>query len=106
MMLIFTVSLSYGNVELLWLIDVIYFPNSYVSLIPVMIVRALYGLKSSGARWRDHMAATIREAGFFNCLADPDVWMRPAVKPTGDEYYEYILCYVDDLSFLMMHKRL
>jgi hypothetical protein len=33
MMLIFTVSLSYGNVELLWLIDVIYFPNSYVSLI-------------------------------------------------------------------------
>jgi hypothetical protein len=64
---------------------------------PVMIVRALYGLKSSGARWRDHMAATIREAGFFNCLADPDVWMRPAVKPTGDEYYEYILCYVNDL---------
>jgi hypothetical protein len=33
MMLIFTVSLSYGNIELLWLIDVIYFPNSYVSLI-------------------------------------------------------------------------
>jgi hypothetical protein len=33
MMLIFTVSLSYGNIDLLWLIDVIYFPNSYVSLI-------------------------------------------------------------------------
>jgi hypothetical protein len=27
MMLIFTVSLSYGNVELIWLIDVIYFPK-------------------------------------------------------------------------------
>jgi Reverse transcriptase (RNA-dependent DNA polymerase) len=64
---------------------------------PVMIIRALYGLKSSGARWRDHMAATVREAGFINCKADPDVWMRPAVKADGDKYYEYILCYVDDL---------
>jgi hypothetical protein len=62
-----------------------------------MIARALYGLKSSGARWRDHTAATIREAGFINCKADPDVWMRPAVKAVGDKYYEYILCYVDDL---------
>jgi hypothetical protein len=29
--------------------------------------------------------------------ADPDVWIRPAVKPGGFEYYEYILCYVDDV---------
>jgi hypothetical protein len=27
---------------------------------PVMIVRALYGLQSSGARWHDHLAATLR----------------------------------------------
>jgi hypothetical protein len=40
MMLIFTVSLSYGNIELLWLIDVIYFPNSYVSLIAPVILTA------------------------------------------------------------------
>ena len=69
---------------------------------PVLIVRALYGLRSSGARWRDHMAATIREAGFKNCLADPDVWMRPAVKPNGDKYWEYILCYVDDVLVVSM----
>jgi hypothetical protein len=31
---------------------------------PVIIVRALYGLQSSGARWRDYMAATLREGGF------------------------------------------
>ena len=29
--------------------------------------------------------------------ADPDVWRRPDVKPDSFEYYEYILCYVDDL---------
>ena len=27
---------------------------------PALIVRALYGLKSSAARWRDHIAATLR----------------------------------------------
>ena len=64
---------------------------------PVMIVRALYGLKSSGARWRDHMAATLREGGFVSTKGDPDVWMRPAVKPNGFKYYEYVLCYVDDI---------
>jgi hypothetical protein len=34
---------------------------------PVLIVGALYGLKSSGARWRDQMAATLREANFVSC---------------------------------------
>jgi Reverse transcriptase (RNA-dependent DNA polymerase) len=67
---------------------------------PVLIVRALYGLKSSGARWRDHMAATLRDAGFKSCQADPDMWMRPQTKPNGDRYYEYVLCYVDDLLVL------
>jgi hypothetical protein len=29
--------------------------------------------------------------------ADPDVWLRPAVKVDGFEYYEMVLCYVDDI---------
>ena len=29
--------------------------------------------------------------------ADPDLWMRPAVKPDGTKYYEYMLAHVDDL---------
>jgi hypothetical protein len=41
---------------------------------PVMIVRALYGLRSSGARWHDHLAATLREAGFKACKVDADVY--------------------------------
>jgi hypothetical protein len=57
---------------------------------PVLIVRALYGLRSSGARFRDHMAATLRDAGFTSCLADPDIWMRKNVKPDGFLYWEYV----------------
>jgi hypothetical protein len=64
---------------------------------PVLIVRALYGLKSSGARWRDHMAATLRDFGYESCQADPDVWMKPGVKRDGTKYWQYILCYVDDI---------
>ena len=63
---------------------------------PVLIVRALYGLKSSGARWRDHMAATLRDGKFRSCPADPDVWMQENVKPDGSHYWEYVLIYVDD----------
>ena len=35
--------------------------------------------------------------GFVSCPADPDVWMRPALKEDGSEYYEYILLYTDDI---------
>jgi hypothetical protein len=63
---------------------------------PVLIVRELYGLKSSGARWRDHCAATLRDANFKSCPADPDVWMHPNTKPDGTPYWEYVLLYVDD----------
>ena len=61
----------------------------------VIIMRALYGLKSSGAAWRSHFANTLRTLGFLSFLADPDVWYRAAKKPCGTEYYEYILVYVD-----------
>ena len=33
---------------------------------------------------------------FKSCLADPDVWMRPAVDTNGREYYEYVLLWTDD----------
>jgi hypothetical protein len=65
-----------------------------------IIVCALYGLKSSGAAWRSLFASTLSDLEFTSCLADPDVWMREAVKPTGEEYYEYIFVYVDDLLVL------
>ena len=41
----------------------------------VMIVRkALYGLKGSGAAFRDHIAEKLHDIGFIPTCADPDVW--------------------------------
>ena len=37
------------------------------------------------------------ELGYQSTVADPDVWRRPAVKSDGEAYYEYVLCYVDDI---------
>jgi hypothetical protein len=44
----------------------------------VLVVRTLYGLRSSGARWRYR-------------LDDGYAWLRPNVKSGGDPYYEYVL---------------
>ena len=62
-----------------------------------LIVRALYGLKSSGAAWHAHFSETLTALKFEPCRADFDVWKRPAIKKNGEPYYEYVLVYVDDL---------
>jgi hypothetical protein len=64
---------------------------------PMLVIKALYGLRSSGAAFRALLADTLVKLGYKSSYADPDVWMRPAVKKNGDEYYEYVLCYVDDV---------
>jgi hypothetical protein len=65
-----------------------------------IIRKAWYGLKSSGASWRAHLASTIYDMDFKASLADPDVWMRPPVKDSGELYYEYVFVYVDDILVL------
>ena len=62
-----------------------------------IITRALYGLKSSGAAFRSFLADHLHDIGYRSCLEDPDVLMRPEMKPDGFKYWEYILCYVDDI---------
>jgi hypothetical protein len=65
---------------------------------PCKLVRALYGLKSSGAAWRAMFSAFI-----INCLKfqptriDPDVYIRKNYRNGGNPYYEYLLVYVDDV---------
>jgi hypothetical protein len=66
----------------------------------LIISRALYGLRSSGARWHDRFADCIREIGFFPCKAEPDIWMRKK-----DDLYEYIAVYVDDLAIAMKNPK-
>lgn len=64
----------------------------------VLIVRALYGLKTSGAEWKRHFADTLRHVlGFLPSQADDNVWMKCCKKEDGTEYYSYILVYVDDV---------
>jgi hypothetical protein len=49
------------------------------------IVWALYGLKSSGAAWRAHLAQTMYDMNFKLCPANPDVWMHPATKKADND---------------------
>jgi hypothetical protein len=58
----------------------------------LIIVRALYGLKSSGLRWHERHSDVLRSMGFFPSKAEQDIWMRRV-----DDHYEYIVVYVDDL---------
>eukprot|EP00804_Cyclotella_cryptica_P024391 CCRYP_018575-RA/>CCRYP_018575-RA protein AED:0.15 eAED:0.15 QI:0/0/0/1/0/0/4/0/667 len=62
-----------------------------------IVVRALYGLMSSGAAFRAHLAGCMREMGYKSCPADPDLWLKEQTDQKGIRYYFYILCYVDDL---------
>ena len=62
-----------------------------------IVSKALYGLKSAGASFRSFLAKRFDKMGFKSCIADPDVWRRPATKSNGDKYYEYIMTYVDDV---------
>jgi hypothetical protein len=65
---------------------------------PVLVVRALYGLKGSGQAWRTFLTQTLRNTLHFKpSLADPDVWYKASTKPDGTKYYAYLLIYVDDV---------
>ena len=57
----------------------------------LVIMKALYGLRSSGARWHDRLYDALSGMGFKPSKADADIWMRKQ----GD-HYEYIAVYVDD----------
>ena len=63
-----------------------------------ILVRALYGLCSAGAAFRNHLADCMTTLGYKSCLADQDLWMKASTRPDdGFEYYTYVLLYVDDV---------
>ena len=66
----------------------------------LIISKALYGLRSSGARWHDRFADCISELGFFPCKSEPDIWMRKL-----GNIYEYVAVYVDDLAIAMKNPK-
>ena len=54
--------------------------------------KAIYGLKSSSARFHEHFSVSLQKLGFRPSKADPDLWIK-----TVDDHYEYIARYVDDV---------
>jgi hypothetical protein len=58
----------------------------------LLVVKAQYGLKTSGRCWHDKLHDILISMGFFPSKADPDIWMRDK-----EDHYEYIAVYVDDL---------
>ena len=58
----------------------------------LIVDKGLYGLKSSAARFHEHLAAKLRKMGFKPSRTDLDLWYRKM-----DGYYEYIATYVDDI---------
>ena len=92
-----------------------------------LIRRALYGGKAAGRDFWHHLRACMEELGFKSSRADPDVWMRISKRSkrktasatagetsngstdvqlgsatrdasqAGEEYYEYVLLYTDDV---------
>jgi hypothetical protein len=65
-----------------------------------VVVKALYGLKSSGAAFRSKLAQDFRDLGYVASKADPDVYLKPRSKPDGSTYYECLLVYVADILCL------
>jgi len=53
--------------------------------------RALYGLKPSGVAWRATLAQTMEQLGYMPTQADPDVWIKRALKSDGTPYYKMML---------------
>jgi hypothetical protein len=58
----------------------------------LIVDKGLYGLRSSSARFHEHLAAKLRLMNYVPSKADSDLWM----KDMGT-HYEYIATYVDDI---------
>ncbi len=58
----------------------------------LIIDKGLYGLRSSSARFHEHLSSKLRNMGYQPTKVDPDFW----IKDCGC-HYEYIAVYVDDV---------
>lgn len=63
----------------------------------VRLNKSLYGLKQAGANWHNDLVATILEAGFFQCTADPCVFYTIEKGIDVDDKICIICIHVDDI---------
>ena len=52
-----------------------------------IILRAIYGLNSSGAAFHAHLSDCMRSMGYTSCRGDNELWIKPEIDPDGDKYY-------------------
>ena len=62
----------------------------------IIVFRALYGMKSAGRDFRNHLSDCMRTLGYDSCPTDQDVWMRETKSLDGVTCWEYLLLYTDD----------
>jgi hypothetical protein len=58
----------------------------------LIVDKCLYGLRTSSARFHEHLSAKLRTMGYVPSKADMDLWMKDC-----GTHYEYIARYVDDI---------
>jgi hypothetical protein len=61
------------------------------------IVQALYGLKSSGVAFRNHLAKCMNHLVWSPCRDDRDLRMKAETRDDGVLYWACILIYVDEI---------
>jgi hypothetical protein len=66
----------------------------------LIIEKALYGLRTSGASWHQRFSDTLRDLKYKPCFADNDVWMKDC-----STHYEYICVYVDDIMHMSLQPQ-
>jgi hypothetical protein len=52
-----------------------------------IVVRSLYGLKSAGASFWNHLADCMQHLGWESCIADQDLWMKAEIRPDDGQKY-------------------
>ena len=56
-----------------------------------VIIRDSYGLKLTVAAFQSHLAMCMESMGYESCKPDPDIWLRPEIRPEdGVKYYSYL----------------
>ena len=66
----------------------------------LIIFKAQYGLRTSGARWHDRLFDILKACGFTPSKIN-NVWMRKKKCKDGFHKWEYVATYVDDLLLAM-----
>jgi hypothetical protein len=65
-----------------------------------IVVLSLYGLKSAGASFQNHIADFMRHLGWELCVADQDLWMKAEIRPDNGHKYYADACFMWTTSVL------